>query len=87
MQKFFIQILFLWVLVSNAHALTFEVTSASCSGSGSFQEAVAAANANAGPDTVAFQIDVVGVQDASCGLIGADPQQCKHGTSYRRTGH
>ena len=67
-------ILFALLLGSSlASAATFDVTSASCSGPGSFQEAVAAANANAGPDTVAFQTDVVGVQDVSCGLNGADP--------------
>ena len=72
MQKFFIQTLFLWVLVSNAQAVTFDVTSASCSGPGSFQQAVADANSNPGPDTVAFKTDVSNVQDVACGLSGAD---------------
>ena len=73
MKKFLIQIFLLWILSSNAYSLNFEVTSSTCSGPGSFQEAVAAANSNPGPDTVTFQTDVVGVQDAECGLIGADP--------------
>lgn len=56
-----------------AWADTFSVTSPACSGSGSFQEAVAAANSNPGPDTVSFQTDVNGVRDTVCGLTGADP--------------
>ena len=61
------------VISSAAWSATYDVTSSSCSGPGSFQEAVAAANANAGPDTVAFQIDVVGVNNGECGRLGADP--------------
>ncbi|MDA7583678.1 IPTL-CTERM sorting domain-containing protein [Luminiphilus sp.] len=67
-------ILFALLLGSSlTSAATFDVTSASCSGPGSFQEAVADANSNPGPDTVAFKTDVSDVQDAECGLIGADP--------------
>ena len=57
-----------------AHAATYEVTATSCIGPGSFTDAVAQANANPGLDTIIFRTDVSNVQDGSCGLGAAAPE-------------
>lgn len=47
-------LIFAAVLNGNVQAQTFNVTSSSCSGPGSIQEAIASANASPGPDIISF---------------------------------
>ncbi|MDB4476452.1 fibronectin type III domain-containing protein [bacterium] len=54
---------------------TYQVTSSSCNGPGSFREAVAAANTNPGPDTVSFSTDITNVKNTSCGLGTVAPDE------------
>jgi hypothetical protein len=58
-------ILVLVLVAASASANTYTVTTTADSGAGSFRQAILDANANAGPDTIAFNIAGSGVQTIS----------------------
>lgn len=62
------------IMSNSTWAATFNVTSDSCSGTGSIADALQQANANPGPDTIEFTPGLtIRVTDGACGVSGNDP--------------